>query len=65
MTHALLILNALALAAVIALNLLPGQTPLHSLDYHASMQARPAVLGLAPDGQQHGATSRGQGHYSF
>lgn len=47
MTHALLALNALALTAVIAMGLLPAKTPVHSLDYRTSMQARPAVMGQA------------------
>jgi len=65
MTHALLALNALALTAVIALGLLPKETPVHSLDYRTSMQARQAVLGQTPDGQRQDHPAREQDHYSF
>ncbi|MDR0280805.1 MAG: hypothetical protein LBJ37_23295 [Paucimonas sp.] len=65
MTHTLLALNALALTAVIALGLLPKETPANSLDYRTSMQARPAVLGQAPDGQRQDHPVREQDHYSF
>ncbi|MEE1926319.1 hypothetical protein V0R50_30480 [Pseudomonas sp. 148P] len=65
MTHTLLALNALALTAVIALGLLPKETPVHSLDYRTSMQARPALLGQTSGEQQQERPARGQDHYSF
>lgn len=65
MTHALLALNALALTAVIAMSLLPGEAPVHSLDYRSAMQARPAVLGQAPQELPLNAPVSEQDHLSF
>lgn len=48
MTHALIAFNVLALIAVIALGLMPFETPADSLHYQTSMQARRAVQGEAP-----------------
>ncbi|MCU1719936.1 MULTISPECIES: hypothetical protein [unclassified Pseudomonas] len=48
MNHVLIALNALALTAVIGLNLMPAQTSVGSLDYKTSMQPNRAVLGEAP-----------------
>ncbi|MHA6196588.1 hypothetical protein ACX3YG_19705 [Pseudomonas wadenswilerensis] len=65
MTHALFAINALALTAVLALALLPKETPVHSLDYRTSMQARPALLGQTSGEQQQESPVREQDHYSF
>jgi hypothetical protein len=67
MTHALLALNALALTAVVAMGLLPGKAPVNSLEYRSSMQARPAVMGQATEGQvqQVKMQRQDQERYSF
>ncbi len=65
MTHTLLALNALTLTAVIALGLLPKETPVHSLDYRTSMHARPALLGQASGEQRQASQAHEQDHYSF
>lgn len=65
MTHALLALNALALTAVIAMSLLPGEAPVHSLNYQSAMPARPAVLGQGPETSSSNVVVRHEQRYSF
>ncbi|OAI94072.1 hypothetical protein AYO28_11360 [Pseudomonas putida] len=65
MTHALLALNALALTAVIAMGLLPAKTPVHSLEYRTSMQARPAVMGEAETTLTQQVKVNAQERYAF
>ncbi|MFJ4371545.1 hypothetical protein ACIP1T_02870 [Pseudomonas japonica] len=65
MTHALLALNALALATVIGMSMLPKATPVHSLDYRTSMPAHPAVLGQTPEQHQQQVPRRERDHFSL
>lgn len=65
MTHALLALNALALTAVLAMGLMPAKTPVHSVDYRTSMQARPAVMGQATEVRAQPVRMHEQERYSF
>jgi len=51
MTHTLLVLNALALSAVVTLGMLPADEKVSSLDYRTAMHARAAVMDQAPQGQ--------------
>ncbi|WP_175651422.1 hypothetical protein [Pseudomonas sp. Marseille-P9899] len=48
MNHVLIALNALALTAVIGLNLMPSATAVDTVNYQTSMQPSRAVLGETP-----------------